>query len=111
MTDFDPDIPDRPVVVAESPVGIQSATLARDFLIVVSIIPALAAVFGTHDLNQIVAFLTGPQFAPALGVITLTATVAWRQWIVRRQHSNDVKMASAAPDSIAVVKRSVASGN
>lgn len=93
MTDIDPDTPDQPVVIPASPVGMQAATLGRDLIIVLSAIPALKAVLGTHDLNKIIAYLTGDQFAPALGVIVLAGTLAWRQWNARKTF----KQIQAAP--------------
>lgn len=106
MTDLNPDTPDQPIIVPATAFGDQAGTLARDILLVTSAIPALLAVLGTHDVNQIVAYVTGAQFAPALGVITLAATIVWRQWNARKRHTNDVKVAASAPNSVAIVKAS-----
>lgn len=104
MADIDPDTPDQPVVVPASPVGTQAATLGRDLIILITAYPALKAVLGTHDLNKIVTYVTGDQFAQPLSIIALGATLLWRQWNARKQHSNAVKMATPLDNSIAIVK-------
>lgn len=101
---LNPDVPDQPVVVPASPVGDQVATFSRDFVILASALPALIAVLGTHDVKQITDYLTSQAFAPALGVIVLAGTLGYRQWKARKRHTDDVRVAKAAPDSIAIVK-------
>lgn len=104
MTDPNPDVADKPVVVPASPVGDQAGTAGRDILLLLSALPALIAVLGTHDVTRIVAYLGSADFAPVLGILVTAGTLLWRQWIARKRHTNDVKVASAAPNSIAIVK-------
>lgn len=104
MTAIDPNTPDKPVVVPASAASDQAGTAARDILLLVSALPALVAVLGTHDVTKIVAYLGSADFAPVLGIAVTAGTLAWRQWIARKRHTNDVKVASAAPDTVAVVK-------
>lgn len=94
---------EKPVVVNPSPVADQTATAARDWLLVLSALPALIAVLGTRDVKQIVDFIAGTQFAPALGVIIGAAVLLWRQVIARRAKATLVTVATAAPDHVAQV--------
>jgi hypothetical protein len=105
MTDINPDVPDKPIEVPASPVGGQTATGSRDILILLAALPALIAVLGTRDVSTIVAYIGSSEFAPALGLLIAGGTVAWRQWLARRKHANELKMAKSADDSVAVVKR------
>lgn len=104
MTDINPDVPDKPIQVAASPVADQTATVTRDLLLVISVLPALLAVLGTRDVVQIIAFIQSTQFAPVLGLIVGTGVIVWRQWLARKKHANDLKMAKSADDRVAVVK-------
>lgn len=96
--------PEYPVVIPATPSMAQITAVARDIGIVASALPALIAVIGTHNVQQITSYVTGSAFAPALGVISLVGIIIWRQLITRKQSANDIKMAQATPDSIAVVK-------
>lgn len=106
MPDINPDVADLPIEVAISPAGTQTATATRDLLLIVSALPALIAILGTRDLSKIIAYIASVEFAPALGVLVGAGTLLWRQWLARKKHANELKMASAAPDRVAVVKQS-----
>lgn len=106
MTDLNPDIADKPIEVAVSPAGTQTATITRDLLLIMSVLPALIGILGTRDVNKIIAYIASVEFAPVLGVLVAGGTVLWRQWNARKKHANELKMASAAPDRVAVVKQS-----
>ena len=105
MPDIDPSIPDKPVIGPATPVSVMSATGVRDTVLVLSALPTLIAVLGTHNVTQITAYLTGQEFAPALGVIFTAGIIGWRQWLAWHQHSDEVKMADSASDKVAIVKR------
>jgi hypothetical protein len=104
MTDLNPDTPDKPIVVPASPGGDQAATLGRDVIIIMSALPALIAVLGTHDVKQIVDFLSGTGFAPALGVLSAAAVLAWRQWNARRKNADLNVLEKHVDDSVATTK-------
>ncbi len=98
------DADETPVVVNPSPVRDQASTATRDVLLVVSALPALLAVVGTHDVVQITAYIASVQFAPALGIITTATIIAWRQLHARRKKAELVKITTSAPDAVAVLK-------
>lgn len=104
MTDLNPDVPDKPIEVAVSPAGAQASTAARDVALILAILPALIAVIGQRDLIALIRFIGSTEFAPVLGLIVAAAVPLWRQWLARRKHANDLKMAKSADDSVAVVK-------
>jgi hypothetical protein len=103
MTELNPDVPEKPIQVAPSPLSDQASTATRDILLIISVLPALIAVLGTKDLVQIVAFIQSTQFAPVLGLLVGTGVVLYRQWLARRKHANELKMAKSADDRVAVV--------
>jgi len=104
VSDINPDVPDRPIEVPITATAQQFGTGARDFLLLVAALPALIAVLGTRDLKQIVDWIAGQQGIAFLGLVIAIGTPLWRQWLARRKHANDLKMARNADDSVAVVK-------
>jgi hypothetical protein len=104
MTDINPDVADKPIEVPASPASTQAGTASRDMLLLVATLPALVAVLGTRDVKQIVDWLAGQQGIAFLGLAFAIGTPIWRQWIARRKHANDLKMATAAPDAVATIK-------
>ena len=104
MTDLNPDIPDKPIEVPASPAGMQAATGTRDILLLVAALPALVAVLGKGNVKDIVDwFATEPGLA-FVGLVIALGTPLWRQWLARRKHANEVKMAISADDAIATIK-------
>lgn len=106
MTDLNPDVADKPIEVPASPGSTQAATGSRDLLLLIAALPALVAVLGTRDVKQIVDWFAGQQGLAFLGLLVAIGTPLWRQWIARRKHANEVKMAGSASDSVAIVKGS-----
>ena len=104
MTNINPDIPDKPIEVPPTPGGIQAATGSRDILLLVAAIPALVAVLGTRNVKDIVDWFAGEQGLAFLGLLIAIVTPLWRQWLARRKHANDVKMAKSADNRVAVIK-------
>lgn len=94
--------PDTRIVVSASPAGAQATSGVAAVLLIASTLPALIAVLGTRDVTQIVAFVGSNSFAPVLGLIVGTGTIAWRQLRVRWSHQEKVALADDA--SIGVVK-------
>jgi hypothetical protein len=84
-----------PAYIEKSPAKDQGGAFLRDALILASALPALIAVFGTHDLGQIVSYLQSTQFAPALGVLVLIGTSAWRQVVTRRKKKEVIAVANS----------------
>jgi len=103
MTDINPDVTDKPIVVSPSPAATQAGTGTRDFLLLVAALPALMAVLGTRDVKQIVDWLAGQQGLTFLGLAIAIGTPIWRQWLARRKHANELKMATSADDAVAKV--------
>jgi hypothetical protein len=103
MSDLNPDVPDKPIEVSTSPAGTQAATGSRDFLLLVAALPALVAVLGTHNVKDIVDWFAGEQGLAFLGLVIAIGTPLWRQWLARRKHANELKMAKSADDSVATV--------
>lgn len=95
---------ETPVVVNPSPVADQVGTIMRDLALILAALPALLAVLGTRDVKQIVGFLSSTEFAPVLGVLVTGGVLLWRQLIARRAKAELVTVATAAPDSVAVIK-------
>lgn len=104
MTDINPDVPDRPIEVSPTATGAQTASISRDFLLILAALPALLAVLGTRDVNKIVAYISSVEFAPVLGLVVTAGVLAWRQWVTRRSHADKLTMAESLPDRIATVK-------
>jgi len=90
----EPTEPVPPAYIEKSPAKDQGGAFLRDALILISALPALTAVLGTHDVAQIVAFLQSTQFAPALGVLVLVGTSAWRQIVTRRKKKEVIAVAT-----------------
>lgn len=104
MTDINPDVPDKPIEVPQSPVSAQVGSGGRDILLLVAALPALIAVLGTRDVKQIVDWFAGQQGLAFIGLALAIGTPIWRQWIARRKHANDVKLVSNVDDRIGKVK-------
>ena len=98
------DTPDTPIVINASPVTDQAAAASRDVLLVVAALPTLIAVLGTHDVQQIVTYVSGAGFAPVLGILVTAGVMIWRQIVTRRHKANLVTAAEAAPNSVAIIK-------
>lgn len=99
------DEPKPPIAVdPNSAAKDQAGAFLRDMMIVVSVIPALVAVLGHHDFNEMVRFIESQQAAPALGVILAAATLVWRQWRTRRKATQLITAARSANDEVAYVK-------
>lgn len=95
----------NPVIINPSPVPDQIGTATRDAMLVISAIPALIAVIGTRDVKQIVDYVGSSEFAPVLAAIITAVVVVWRQFKARSNKARMVAIASAAPDSVAVVEQ------
>jgi hypothetical protein len=104
MSDINPDVPDKPIVVPESPTGTQVATGTRDILLIVAALPALVAVLGTRDVKQIVDWFAGQEGLAFVAVMIAVGTPLWRQWNARRKHADLKLLETKVPDSIAVKK-------
>ena len=90
MSDFRPD--QDPIEVKASPISAHAMSFVRDALLAVT-----AWGIGKGYIDQ----WTGTQIVTiGLGI----ATVAWRQVVTARTHAKLVTAATAAPNSIAVVK-------
>lgn len=94
---------EKPIVINPSPAADQGGAATRDFLLIISVLPAAIAVLGTRDVKQIVDFISSAQFAPVLGLIIGAGTLAWRQIVTRNKKKESVTIAEAAPNSAAVV--------
>lgn len=104
MTDLNPDTPDAPVTVPASPVSDQAAAFTRDMLILLGSVPAVSLLLGKHDFAGLIAWVQSSAGVQVVGVLLTIGTPLWRQWITRHKHADAVKMASALPDSEAIVK-------
>lgn len=104
MSAIDPDTPDKPIEVATSPASEQAGSAGRDIILIVSVLPALLAVLGKHDLNAVINYISGVEFAPVLSVLVGAGVVAWRQWVTRRSHANKLMMARNVSNRIAIEK-------
>lgn len=105
MTDINPDTPDKPIEVAASAAPAQTATGARDILLLVAALPALVAILGKRDVKQLIDWLASEPGLAFVGLVIALGTAGWRQWLARRTHAEQLKMASATPDRVAVVKK------
>jgi hypothetical protein len=105
MTDTNPGTPSKPIEVPASPAPAQTATGARDMLLLIAALPALVAVLGTRDVKQIIDWLASEPGLAFVGLLIAIGTPIWRQWLARRTHAEQVKMATVAPDRVAVVKK------
>lgn len=105
MTDINPDTPDKPIEVSATAAKAQAATGARDILLLFAALPALVAVIGTRDLKQIIDWLASEPGLAFIGLLVAVLTPIYRQWLARRTHAEQVRMAAVAPDRVAVVKK------
>lgn len=105
MSDINPDIPDKPIVVPATPTSTQIGTGSRDLMLLIAALPALVAVLGTRDVKQIVDWFASEPGIAFIGLAIVIGTPIYRQWLARRKHANEVKMADEAPDYIAQVQR------
>lgn len=103
MTDLNPDVPDKPIEVPATPTSTQVATGSRDILLLIAALPALVAVLGTHNVKNIADWFAGEQGLAFVALIIALGTPLWRQWLARRKHANEVKMATSAKDTVAKV--------
>jgi hypothetical protein len=104
MTDLNPDIPDKPIEVSATATGAQAATGSRDILLLIAALPALVAVLGKGSVKDIVDWFAAEQGLAFIGLVIAVGTPLWRQWLARRKHANEVKMAVSADDSVALIK-------
>lgn len=104
LADLDVEAGGTPITVNETSVSDQAGALGRDFLLLLGVVPALIAVLGTRDVGKIVAYISGVEFAPALGIIMVTGVTVWRQFRARRVHAKQKAMAERLPNSIARLK-------
>lgn len=104
MTDINPDETPKPIEVPASPVGTQAATGSRDFLLLVAALPALVAVLGKGNVKDIVDWFASEPGLAFLALVIAIVTPLWRQWLARRKHAQDLKMAKNVDDDIAIVK-------
>lgn len=95
---------DRPVIINPSPLAEQAASLTRDILVWIAVLPGLLAILGTRDVVKIIIWLQSTEGATALGLVVLGAMTLWRQIVTRRAKAKLVTVAQAAPDSVAVIK-------
>jgi hypothetical protein len=104
MPDINPDDVPSPIVVNASAVPDQASAALRDIVLVLSAVPTVMAFIGKGDMMGLVSWMSSTAAAPVMGVLATAAVVIWRQWNARHRNAVSVKLASAAPDSIAVVK-------
>ncbi|MCP3731995.1 hypothetical protein M9978_16340 [Sphingomonas sp. MG17] len=105
MTDLNPDTPDKPIEVSASPAPAQTATGARDILLLVAALPALVAILGKRDVKALIDWLASEPGLAFVGLLLAIGTAAYRQWHARRTHAEQLKMAEATPDRVAIVKK------
>lgn len=102
--ELDPDTAPKPIEVTVSPAGEQTASISRDILLIMAVLPSLLAILGKRDLLALIKYIQSVEFAPVLSLLIGFGVIAWRQWVTRRNHASKLKMARNVSDSIAIVK-------
>lgn len=93
----------KPIVVNASAVPAAAGTVVRDILVMLAALPILTKLIGARDLTAILQWLQSSDGAAFLAVVVPIAVSAWRAWRSVKEQREKVALASAAPDSVAVV--------
>lgn len=95
---------ETPIVVTPSTTADMTGTVVRDIAIVAAAFPILLKLIGARDLNGILHWLQSSDGATVLAIVVPAALTTWRAWRTRVRKAELVTVASAAPNSVAVVK-------
>jgi len=95
---------ETPIVVTSSTTADVTGTIVRDIAIVAAAFPIIVQLVGARDLNGILHWLQSSDGATVLAIIVPAALTVWRAWRTRVRKAELVTVASAAPNSVAIVK-------
>ncbi len=101
--ELNPDTISPPMQVNQSAAAAQVGGITRQAIIFIAVLPSLVALFGKHDVTELVNYIASAEFAPAVAFL-LPIAVVWGQWVIRRVHAQKVFLARKVDDSIATVR-------
>jgi hypothetical protein len=99
----DPTVSDKPITTSASAVPVIAQSLLAALMIVLGALPGLEAVLGTHNLIQIVEYVSGSAFIPVIGAATVLATIAWRAVQGWKGHEDKVTLLRIVPNAVGYV--------
>ena len=94
---------EQPIVVNPSATSEMITTGIRQLALVFGGFVTIAGFFHGHSLRAVVTWATSDDFGPFLTAILTVGAFLWGQIRTLRNKRKAVTMASAAPDSVAVV--------
>lgn len=95
---------EKPIIVDPSKINAQVGTGIRDLVVIIGVVSAVLGFVRTGDLNGLLSYIQAPEFLAAAGIVAVAAVTGYRQWRARRDTKALVKIADAAPDTVAKVE-------
>ncbi len=92
-----------PITVNPSTIPDATGTVVRDLLVIAAAFPILVKLIGARDLTGLLHWLQSSEGATVLAILLPILASGWRAWLATRKKATLVTVASAAPDSVAVV--------